>query len=274
MLKSVLVVIDGSDETETVERFSIQLAKEKSASLTGIGVVDTTWITEPFPEEAFGNPFSVDSIEALARDHREVRKDLKAFGRLCAANDISAEVIEQEGGPANIIEEQSFQHDLIVMGRVLDFYHAVAPKTVRQIVRDTLRPIIMVPPQSSEKYDRVLIAYEGGIQSARALQLFLLLELGNGKKIDILTLHKNKDIANKIVQQARSMCLKHCMECSTYASEYEGNPAEYIIKYAEEIGAQMLVMGAFSHPTMRKVLFGSTTINLMEQFQGPLFIHH
>jgi K+-sensing histidine kinase KdpD len=48
MLKSILVVIDGSESACHVQQYAINLAKKMKAHLTGIGVVDPDWFFEPF----------------------------------------------------------------------------------------------------------------------------------------------------------------------------------------------------------------------------------
>jgi len=276
MLKSILVVIDGCEEASTIQDYAVYLARENNAFLTGVGVVDTSWIVEPFPN-TFQPIYSVYGVDELEKDHVKIDKALKSFGQLCRKNNIFAHCIEQEGNPASIIAEQAYQHDMIIMGRAPNFHFDVEEadiKMTRQVARDNPHPILIVPPASPPTYDRVLVAYDGGLQSARSLQLFLLMGLAQGRSLDVLTIHKDETMAKTIAQQAKAMCRNHNTNCTVHTPPSSGSTADDILEQADKTNAQMIVMGAFSHPTLREVLFGSNTMKIVEKGTVPLFIHH
>jgi len=276
MLKSILVVIDGCEEAAAIQDYAVYLAKENEAYLTGVGVVDTSWIVEPFPN-TFQPVYAVYGVDDLEGEHIKVGEALKSFGQLCRQNNVFAHCVEQEGRPASIIAEQAYQHDMIVMGRTPNFHFELEeadPQMTRQVARDNPRPILIVPPEAPQTYDRVLVAYDGGLQSARSLQLFLLMGLARGRSIDIVTIHKDETMAQTIAQQAKAMCRNHNTDCTIHTPQVNGSLAEVILEQADNIGAQMIVMGAFSHPTLREVLFGSNTLTIIEKGNIPLFIHH
>jgi nucleotide-binding universal stress UspA family protein len=164
---------------------------------------------------------------------------------------------------------------MIVLGKTTNFHHEFDQdnlETTYQIAKDNPRPILVIP-SSAQLYDRILVAYDGGLQSARTLQLFLLLRLGKGKVIDIVTVHKDKATAKNIIKSAEAMCKNHAEMYQVHAVKSQKKPAEIILDKSKSFKSDLIVMGAFSQP-VKRALFGSNTNFLIEQSHVPLFIHH
>lgn len=276
MLKSVLLVVDGSEAGEEAKKVAVDLCKRNKSALTGVGVLDITWIVEPLPEPFVGTAYSIYGAEEIENEHQHLSEALKVFAKECRSSGIHFQYVEEKGSPAGVIEDLSHRHDLIVIGQTTEFHFELEKPndlTVKQVVRDNPRPLIVVP-QKPEKGERVLIAYDGSLQAARALHMFLLLGVGSGKGLDIFTVHKHKEEAREVGQAALELCQKYGYEAKVHQSRETHDISLQILKKAHDVKAGMIVMGAFSHPTIREVLFGSTTLDLIEQSKIPLFIHH
>lgn len=276
MLKSVLLVVDGSDAGEDAKKMAVHLCKKNKAELTGVGVLDITWIVEPLPEPFVGTAYSIYGAEEIENEHQHLSQALKDFSKECRATGINFKYVEEKGSPARVIEDLSHRHDLIVIGQTTEFHFELEKPndlTVKQVVRDNPRPLLVVP-QNPEKGERILIAYDGSLQAARSLHMFLLLGIGAGKSLEIFSVHKDKEEVVEMGNIAFEMCRKHGYEARVSYSLDTSDISLQILSKAKEVGAGMIVMGAFSHPTIREVLFGSTTLDLIEQSKIPLFIHH
>lgn len=57
---------------------------------------------------------------------------------------------------------------------------------------------------------------------------------------------------------------------STYIAE--GDTAKTILNYAEEWGANVLVMGTHSHSTFEKLLLGTVAGKILEKTKTPLYL--
>jgi nucleotide-binding universal stress UspA family protein len=271
-----MLVVDGSNAGVAAQNLAVKIAKEKKAQITGIGVLDITWIVEPLPEPFVGTAYSVYGAEEIEVEHRHVSEALKKFAKKCSDAEVAFRYVEEKGSPARIIEDLSHRHDLIVIGQTTEFHFELEKAndlTVKQVARDNPRPLLVVPEHAS-KGDRILVAYDGSLQAARSLHMFLLLGLGLGKAVDIVTIHKKVEKATEIAQAAYDICLKHGLKSTVHAIDDGRSPAEIILEKIDEFKSGTIVMGAFSHPTIREVLFGSSTLDLIERCPIPLFIHH
>jgi nucleotide-binding universal stress UspA family protein len=276
MLKRILVVIDGSKTASIAKRYALDLAKQFKADLTGVGVIDTPWITAAQPEPLGGAAYKIrrDS-EVIKLTHKRLQGMLEEFSRLCEENGIKHAVQELEGFPATEIEKLSQEHDLIVMGRTTDFHFEDNDDndlTVKYITRDNPRPIIVVTGESHGS--NVLIAYDGSLQAARALHMYLLLGLAKDKKIHVLSIAHRKRAADEIAKRAEEMCKSHNVKVTAEGVASRHAPEHIIKKKADEINASMIIMGAFGHHGLREFFLGSCTEHMIQQSGVPLFIHH
>ena len=51
-------------------------------------------------------------------------------------------------------------------------------------------------------------------------------------------------------------------------------PAEVILEQARQLGARLLVMGAYGQPAIREFFFGSVTRTVLKESPVPLFLYH
>lgn len=277
MLKRILVVLDGSQASSVAKQYAIKLAKDLGAELTGVGVLDLPWITAAQPEPLGGGAFKIHrDQEVIHQHHKKIRAMLEKFADLCKENKLNYEAVELEGFPATEIETMAETHDLIVIGRTTDFNFELdvdTDFTVRHIIRDNPRPIVVVT--SDYEVDRkVLIAYDGSLQAARALHMYLLLGIGKGQKVHILSIGKKHNEAERAANRAKAMCLAHGVDAEAEGITSKLSVEEVIKKKAKELQVTMVVLGAFGHTGIRELIFGTTTEHLLKDSEVSLFIHH
>lgn len=277
MLKSILVVLDGSKTAEAAKKYAIALAKGSKTSLTGVGVIDTPWITAAQPEPLGGAAYKIHRDEVVIQQtHTRIQEMLDAFKGMCKDNKISCNSSELEGFPATEIERLSQEHDLIIIGKTTDFHFDLDTEsdiTVKHIIRDNPRPMIVVTSAEFDG-DQVLIAYDGSLQAARALHMYLLLGLAKGKKIHVISIARMQDEATDMAERAQKMCEIYGVDVTSEGIASHRPPEDVIKAQATKIDANMIVMGAFGHHGLREIFFGSCTEHMMKQSEVPLFIHH
>lgn len=277
MLKKILVVLDGSSAARAAKKYALKMAKKLNAELTGVGIIDTPWITAAQPEPLGGAAFKIHRDEEIIKQtHERIQSMLKTFTEECKKAEIKFSISELEGFPATEIEKMAEEHDLIIIGKTTDFHFDLDEDTditVRHIVRDNPRPIIVV--NSDKKIDgNVVIAYDGGLQSARALHMFLLLGLGMDSKAHILSVAKNQKEADQIAHSAKMMCESHGMKAEAEGIASRKAPEDVLKKKVQEYDAGLIVMGAYGHHGLKELIFGTTTEHLLKESESALFIHH
>lgn len=277
MIKRILLVLDNSKPGIHAQDYAIELAKRYKAHLTGLAILDTPWITAAQPEPLGGPAFKIQRDDMVIRQSQEhIDFLLSEFKERCANEKLAFTVQEAEGFPAVEVERLAHEHDIIIVGKTTDFHFDLdedSDITVKHIARDNPRPLLMIPPEYKTT-SKVMVAYDGSLQVARSLHMFLLLGLAKDKEMHIVSGHKNIDKAEVVAKRAVAMCEAYGVKAQHHAIDLEGGVAESLLRTLESLDASILVMGGFSHNILHEAIFGSCTKTLMRASTVPVFLHH
>lgn len=89
---------------------------------------------------------------------------------------------------------------------------------------------------------------------------------GMGPDLDLAMEMRN--IAEEFIEKAKS----HLNDERVSTHIAEGDTAKTILRYAEEWGANVLVMGTHSHSTFEKLLLGTVAGKILEKTNTPLYL--
>lgn len=135
-------------------------------------------------------------------------------------------------------------------------------------------PVIVVPKIGGSVGARtIVVAWDGSARSARAVSDALPM-LQGAARISIATVAGEKDLSRMAPGADLAAYLaRHGVE-STLAvlSAADGNASDALRRHAEDIGADMIVMGAFVHSRLRQSVLGGVTRSLLEDCAVPLFM--
>jgi nucleotide-binding universal stress UspA family protein len=277
MIKKILLVLDNSSPGIKAQEYAINLAVHQKAPLTGVGILDTPWITAAQPEPLGGAAFKIHRDDVVLKQSQERIEHLIAqFTKACEKAKIEHQALEAEGFPAIEIEKLAHEHDIIVIGKTTDLHFELdedSDMTVKHIARDNPRPLILVPEEAPET-NAVMVAYDGSLQASRSLHMFLLLGLAKGKHLHIVCGHKLIDKAEIVAKRAVRLCEAYGIKVIYHPLELSGTVADQLLVAVADLKASILVMGGFSHTLIHETFFGSCTKTLMKSSPIPLFMYH
>lgn len=278
MIRRILVVADATEASRVGQRMAIDLARRQDAEITGIGVVDRPWITEPRATPIGAGPYKTHRDEALLQEFRDkVAAILADFEQTTQAAKVPFVTVEAEGVPAETIETEAEAHDLIVIGRDTNFHferNHDAVEAVARLVRENPRPLL-VAPSARHTNDTVLVGYDGSFQASRAIHMFVLLGLAAEREIHIVSVARDPDAAAALARRGARLFEGHGIRAQLHGTGSHAEPAEVLLAEAALLKPGLLVMGAFGHTGLREFILGSTTRTLLDRAESiPLFIHH
>lgn len=147
MYQKILGPIDGSDTSARVVNEAMKLAKNQSARIRLIHVVNEFMVIAAY-ESAAGITYSGDLMQALRDSGQKLLDKAKA---MVAAEGIQveAELLEAHGGQAGnaIVKDAEHSHaDIIVLGMHgrRGFSRAVMGSDAEQVVRQARVPVLLV----------------------------------------------------------------------------------------------------------------------------------
>ena len=277
MIKSIIVAVDESAPSQAAQDLAMRIASENGASLTGMGVVDRPWITHGTATPIGGGAFKQHRDEVLLEKNRAtVEARLVAFHERCGAAGIASSELGVEGVPHEQISREACRHDLIVIGRDTDFHDTEHPdfaETVTRLLRENPRPVLVVPGNRAPG-EKIVVAFDGGLQASRAAHLFLLLGLARGE-VHIVNVQHDQPTADREAERAAALFRAHGVDVVPHGIVSRDHPADVLVQTVGRIGAGMMVMGAFSdHGLIHRIFVGSATRRLLESCPVPLFVYH
>ncbi len=137
------------------------------------------------------------------------------------------------------------------------------------------RPVLVVPPnyEAPNLADHALLAWDGKRSAARALGDAMSILEGK-RKVTVLTVggedpHPSPD--GGILRHLQ----RHGVAASHLRRPAKGKSAASVIEdTADEIGARLIVMGAYEHSKFSQDLIGGVTHEVMKTTRVPVFMSH
>lgn len=272
MVRSILVGIHGTPFSQSAVQFSLELAKKYRASLIGLGVVDVPNLCPPESVPLGAGPFKHERDEAVLKAaHEKIGQLLAEFTQRCAAAGVTCRTMKLEGDAAECLVTESQRADLLVVGkkRMAEDDWEASSHTLHCILHQTARPVLCVP-EKSVGGSPVLVAYDGSLQAAKALQLFVASGISGGREIHLLTVAED---GPAVAQRGVEFLHAHGLQVHTHLEE-ENQAVEQILQTAKRLEAGLIVMGAYGQPRLREFVFGSVTKRVLRETEIPLFLYH
>jgi len=266
MLNRVLIATDGSDFSAGAIRTGVALAKSRGARLIGLSI-------------ALYNPEYSTLVPNLAEEAEKGARDaLKSFVAEAGAG---AETVTREAGdPSEGIVAAAREHsaDVIVMGR------RGKRGLARMMVGDATAKVIgnascavLVAPRGGRLWEkRLLLATDGSRHSEAAAAAASHLAKQAGLPITVVSVVTASQNAARR-EEAREAVAATVVRFKAAGLDAagmvaEGRADEAIVKAAEDVGADLIVVGSHGRTGLRKVLLGSTAERVIGQAICPVLV--
>jgi nucleotide-binding universal stress UspA family protein len=277
MLRSLLVGLDGSAYSQAATELALRWATRLHAELTGLAVVDAPHITEAEAVPMGGGYYKGQRDERkLAEAQRAAQAAGEAFLARCAAANIAANFQLIVGPPSDVFAIEAQRHDLLLLGQ-RTYFHWMntddADDTVEELLHKPPRPVVVVPKELPAG-DAIVVAYDGGLEAARALAAFMGTGIGTKYPTHIVTVHDDAADAAEIAARAVQYVGRHGDDATPFPTPTGRGQAESLLAHVATHQAQLLVMGAFGHSAMHDFFFGSTTQSILDDTCVPVFLYH
>lgn len=274
MIKQILVGLAGTTYTPVAIERAVTLAQAHSAELTGVTVLDMRRVRR------VGGSISTPWQDATGdRDRRQaitetrIADSIRDFKEACVTGQIAHQVVEETGDPFSKLVDLARYHDLMVFGLgsvfEYDFLGGAPQELLIQLVSAGVRPIVAV----SEKFrpiSRVVIAYSGSMESAKAMKRFVQMRLWPQAHLRVVTFQPSNNEAYKLLIAAEGYCRAH-----GYHVEHRSNPGQakdLLLAAATLWSADMIVMGNSARSVLVRRVLGDTLLNVLPYAEIPLFL--
>jgi nucleotide-binding universal stress UspA family protein len=278
MIKRILVGVAGSPCAEAKIAAAVDLAKRHHAAITALSIVDVDRLRRvgpvPLGAEHYAEHLRENRIE---RSHEEAEWALQAFAAACSAAHVPFHVERQEGDPLDLLASVWRYQDLCLLGTRGWFDHGIIADpedALLRLIASGVRPLLAIP-EHGRPVRRVLIAYNGSLESAKAMKQFLQLRLWPDMEVHIACIGQPKtgEIPATILEAAADYARAYGYRPTTVTLD-DGVAHATLLDYAHATGADLIVLGSSYRRVLLGRRFGRNAINLIKSSDCPLFLSH
>jgi nucleotide-binding universal stress UspA family protein len=280
-LKDILVHLDATPRSKVRLEVAARLATQCGAHLTGIHVIDI-----PSANYFYGaampfvptNPEEI--VDRMRVDATEAATPIEAAFRDCVRrNGLQGEWRLVEGSPAAMVALHARYADLTVVGQPNSYEPQDSDAITVTTVMTSGRPVLAIPfagdfPTLGE---RVLVAWNASREAARAVNDALPL-IAAAKQVTVLAINPQRGIGGHGDVPAADIALhlaRHGVKAeAAHTVAKDISDGEALLSYAADIGADLIVSGAYGHSRARELVFGGVTRTLIAEMTAPVLLSH
>jgi nucleotide-binding universal stress UspA family protein len=283
-LKDLLVHLDPHPRCTVRLGVAATLARCFNASLTGVQAIDLPsaefFYGAAMPLVSAGLDRAVDEMRARAV---AVAAPVEAaFRERLRIDGLDGGYRLVEGNLPATVALHARYADLTVLGQVNPYvpHEGVGrDATVVTTVMSSGRPVLVVPfvGDFSSVGDRVLVAWNASREAARAVNDALPI-LEQASIVTVLAVNPRRGIGGHGDVPAADIALhlaRHSVRAEaahTVANDIADGEA--LLSYAADIGADLIVAGAYGHSRAREMVFGGVRRTLLGEMTVPVFLSH
>ncbi len=285
MLRKILVPVRGDGKGANVLAHAVLLARRFAAhvevihcrprpeDLVPFGVPVPSFMRDQFVEQAAS---VADSVEQELRgifDRFAAERDIKIVERLNGGGP-SASWVEAQGKQVDVIKRHGRLADMIVVAKP-DRDRNLGTNTLKASLFNTGRPVLMCPSREAEPTalgERVTIAWDGSVESVRAVSLTLDL-LSGASSVAILTADRT-EIHGATAEELADYLAARDIAAEIHQFKSKDKIGLELLNQTAALGADMMVMGAYGDSYERETIFGGNTQVVVDNATLPVVLVH
>lgn len=275
--RDILVHVDSTKPGSVRLALAIALAKRFGARLTGIHIVPNPNVPPVY------KPSAAERVAAgYAEAARKAAEQSEALFRDRVRNlALATDYVKAEGDIAEHLRQASRFVDLIMVGQAdTENPPGIEPFLLpERVVFGCAAPVLVVPNRFvAEAIGRsVLVGWDGSGQAARAIRDALPF-LREARTVTVVAVDPDRQGHLMGGAHARAMVARLARHGINVAGEDvlsgHRDAAEVLLARAADLGADMMVMGAYGHRRLKEFILGGTTPDIVEQTAIPVIMSH
>ena len=287
-IKTILVPVNGFDATSPALEFGLRLARRLDAHVEVYHVALDPRDNVAFLGEGMTGGLVEEIMTVTEREAKERSDRARAlFEAACARADVpvlepgglsergfSAACVTVTGREEEHVALRGRLVDLIVVNRPVHGDDVRPSTTLEAALRGTGRPVLVVPPESSAELGGcVAVAWNGSLEAGRAIVAALPL-LSVATRVRVFSIGeegKPGGAAQEVVEYLAWHGISAAAETLAASPRSVGSS---LLGASAAAQANLLVMGAYTHSRLHRLIFGGVTREVLEGAEIPVLMAH
>lgn len=279
-IKDILLHLDPATDMEADIEAAVRIAEANDAHLAALY---TAASMPAWPAYTYAG-LPGDVLDTIESHEAKAAEDVRAtYEKVVSRSSVSVDFRQARVYSAEVAEtvaRHARHADMLIMGQSKpDSPRAGGAEVVEEAILGAGRPVLVLPYVGNRETmgQNVIVGWDGSREAARALNDALpfmrkaksvhVMIVNPQSKADNFSELPGADISLHLARQGLKVDL---ME--EKASDID--PANLILSRAADIGADLLVMGAFGHSRIRESLLGGVSRSILRQMTMPVLMSH
>lgn len=284
MFHKILHASDGSEQAFQALALALALAKQNNSEMHTVCVEEAPYVSELIEEARDATRAAGSRIEGILKRARTMAEERHVT--------LHTHVITGHPVRDIITLAADLDAELLVIGARghSDFYGRLIGSKAERITQIARCPVLVVKPNEAKvfrsTFDKILHAIDGSKHSFQALELALALAKQNNSELHTICVEElpyperieearpvTPEVAGRIevvLQRARAMAEESQVTLHTHV--VAGRPVHVIVKFAADLGVDLLVFGAQGHSALYQRIIGSKADRMMQLAQCPVLV--
>lgn len=288
-IKTILIPVNGTEASRPAMEMAFTLGRDLAAHVTVLHVSADARDALPLMGEGLSGAMIEELLDLAEHEIVERRDGAQAmFEAFCERFQIpvvetprepdagaSTHWLREKGAEDARVANRGRLADLIVLATPAGQDEAMRRMTLNAALFETGRPVLVAPASVPATIGQhVAIAWNGSAEAARAVSAALPL-MERAEKITVLGVETQKTPGTAAGDLAGFLAW-HGIEAEafTLASAPDRSVGELLLTHCTEAGADMLVMGAYTHSRMRELIMGGVTRHVLGGAAVPVLMAH
>ena len=282
-INRLVAVIDGSVYSESVCDHAAWFARRARAEVDVVHVIGRRHgLGEPSNlsgsiglgarSALLGELAELDAQRAKLGQKRGRAILLDAETRLTAAGIEKVRTRLRHGEIVETVQTLEQEADLLVMGKrgeAADFDTMHLGSNLERVIRSTHKPVL-VAARAFRDVERFLLAFDGGPSAMKAVDFIAARPHYDDLACHLVTVGTDNAETRRSLEGAAAT-----LRDAGFTVEIElrsGQPETAIAQAVEELGIDLLIIGAYGHSRIRNLIIGSTTSVLLTRCKVPVLL--
>lgn len=277
--KTILVSLNDISRSETLLALAAGMAAKHEAHLIGLYVVPAPRI---YPAvSAHVTPIVLNETKTFFEEKADQSR--KAFEKAANAAGVEAEWRRLNSDSPNIADgviEHGLQADVLLISQRNDQGNdGIEPDFCERVVMESGRPVIVVPQSGkfNEIGEHVVVGWNASREATRAVfDAMPMLESSEETRLIWIDPQKQSEKSGNLPGAEMAATLtRHGVRSIAEAMPTDGiGSGDALLNRASDLGADLIVMGAYGHSRLREFVFGGATRTMLDQMTLPVLLSH
>ncbi|MCW9034800.1 MAG: universal stress protein [Alphaproteobacteria bacterium] len=290
-IKTILVPIDSGTHIMPSLEAAFILGRYFHAHVEVLHIRPDPKAAVPLLGEGMSGAMIEEMINLAERENDQRSGDSKtAFEEICkafgvspndskpdpssAGNELSCCWVEETGREEESIARHGRLNDVVVCGRPIEGSEYPSMATLNAALFETGHPVLVTPPKIADSFGKqVAIAWNGSAEASRAVRMGLPF-LVAADKVSIVTAETDKTARETADDLAVYLAWHGVNADPVYFSPAGHGVGEAMLLECGKVGADMLVMGAYTHSRVRQFILGGVTSHVLSAATIPVLMSH